>query len=410
MFFEWCKQFSHNHRTEVLELLTVYDIIMKLGESLYFVPSLLPSTLSFELTDDNMALNFNSSTTVTPDTENHHQNVEPLLHDDVDDQSSGEYHEPSYITTLVSRLSDNSQYKKTSPELHHSCEKSYTYLTIEHHNTLPTGNNFYNISLLDSVSFQKSADLSYATHESHLTAPKVEKGNSMFYPSLFRIWLSSFIPDGFWPRLLQMMVSDNEIREVVLKLIPASQHSSKYSLWNLWQSGIAIIYKKTTWLELRNEANCILEDGELINQYRNYRIFLSIYTMKFIELHENSSNTDCYLSCETVLRLSTKLLVLIEQLILELEEWFPGTLEHTVFGDVESYIPCCHCMYQEQVAIQFNYTKHIALYHNDLQRNVFWFGFEQLLHLYSKNESPVCQHHGKFSIEVCAPDIVSALW
>ncbi|XP_065896958.1 leucine-rich repeat serine/threonine-protein kinase 1-like isoform X2 [Dysidea avara] len=404
LFFDWFRKFSLGNQAEILELFAVYDIVMKLGES-YFVPLLLPNSLSVAPID-NASLNFGSSATVTTNIEeSDNQSLEPFLNDDVDNQqSSDEDDDPDYITV---RLPQDGQYKKTSSEPRHNSEKSNQYLTVVHHNTpLPTGNNFYNVSLLNSASFEKSTDLlsPYSTYKNYLSTSKAKQHNATLYPPLSRIWLSSFIPDGYWPRLLHRIVSDSEIREVMLKLIPASQHSGKYSLWSLWQSGIAIVYKKTTWLELKHEANFAMDDGKLVSQYKNCRIFLSIYTNKFVELHENSSNTN-YLSCETVLSLNTKLLVLIEQLILELEEWFPATLEHLTSGEVECYIPCYHCTQQGEVAYQFTYTDHIVLYHNELQHNIFCFSFKQLLQLYSINESPVCQRHGKFSIELCTPDI-----
>ena len=405
VLYEWCKQFSHNHHAEILELLTVYEIVMTLGES-YFVPSLLPNTLSYVPIDKSSV-----SFSIEPVT----GVVDEELLDDY--QSSGDDDDdPGYIIILANRLPKDSLLKNSIPEPYHSSdetkiEESNAYLTV-YHDTLPTCNNFYNVNLLNSVSFEESTDLlsPYSACNDYQTTFITKKPDGTFYPSLCRIWLSPFIPDGFWPRLLHMIVSDREIHEVMVKLLPTSQSSDQYSLWSLWQSGVAVVHQKITWLELKQEVNYKLDYEKLVSQHKNSRIFLSISTSKFVELHKNSPNTDCHFSGDTVLKLCTKLLVLIEQLILELEEWFPRTFTFAGrSGEVESYIPCYQCTHGGKEMTQFTYTDCVVLYDNDLQKEIICFSFEQLLQLYSRSESPVCQNHGKLLIELCAPDVVSTL-
>ena len=162
-------------------------------------------------------------------------------------------------------------------------------------------------------------------------------------------------------------------------------------------------------LELKYETNLTMNDDKnLVIQYEKYRIFLSINTNEFIILH--SADQEYSLSQQEVLSFTTKLLVLIEQLLLELDEWFPGTLEQTTYGGVMSYIPCYHCIHQEEIAVQLTYTKHIVLYHSGLKHNIYCFNFNQMLQLYSdNNKSAICQHHGRVFLEYCVPDIVSTL-
>ena len=412
ILFQFCKPFLCCNHTECLELLTVYDIIMKVGESSYFVPALLPSNISHlpekMVTVGNCAIHEHHQTRLTG------VGVKQISQEDtVDDQhSSDEDDGADYIVDLVDRAN------KDGMHLHHRLVHSTKEqrqirspaVTLENH-SLPNGNNFYNVDLMNSFSFEKStASLLQYDSKDTCAIPTINNKSSEtdFYPMLCRIWFSPFIPDGFWPRLLSRIVSHNDINDILLKLLPTIEHSQRYSLWSLWQSGVAIIHNNIVMLELKKETNFTMdEDNNLVIQYAQYRIFLSINTNEFIMLHSSGHNQECSLSHEEVFSLTTKLLVLIELLLHELEEWFPGAIEQSISGEVISYVPCYHCIHQGVLAKQFSYTKGIVLYHSSLKHNVHCFSVEQMLYLYSDNKSPVCQHHGKMFIEFCVPDIVS---
>jgi len=421
LFFQFCKPFLFSHHFECLELLNVYSIVIKLDESSYFIPALLPSTIS-QLSTLLRATSLDSHIIYKGN-----EHVQTLLtgkqfehtyQSGTDEQnSSDEDDNTDYISDLVDRVSRSDEHvqHRVNRLVHSDKEQAYFYSPVPSHKTrsLPSVNNFYNVHLMDSSSFEKSMVLSLlndgkGTGASALSNKDIE---ASFYPSLCRIWFSSFIPDGFWPRLLSMIVSDNEINSVLLKLLPKVQSpcDQKYSLWTLWQSGVTIIHNNIVMLELKHEPNLTMNDDKnLVIKYEKYRIFLSINTNVFIMLH--STDQKYSLSHQEVLSFTTKLLVLIEKLLLEIEEWFPGTLEQTISGGVMSYIPCYHCMHQEKVAMQFSYTKYIALYHSGLKYNVCCFDFNQMLQLYSDNDkSAICQHHGRVLLEYCVPDIVSTL-
>jgi len=397
---------------------------MKLGESSYFVPALLPSTISHKPPSTHLPRPISLGNYITHKDNEYFQShltgkkLEHTYQNGIDDQnSSDEDDNADYILDLVDRMSRSDEYMqhRISHLIHSDKEPVYFYSPEPSYKThsLPSSNNFYNVNLMDSSSFEKSVDL-FPTNDgketcaSALSNKDIEAG---FYPMLCRIWFSPFIPDGFWSRLLSRIVSDNEINNVLLKLLPTVQHprSQKYSLWTLWQSGVTIIHNNTAMLELKYETNLTMNDDKnLVFQYEKYRIFLSINTNEFIILH--SVDQEYSLSHQEVLSFTTKLLVLIEQLLLELDEWFPGTLEQTTFGGVMSYIPCYHCIHLEEVAVQFTYTKHIVLYHSGLKHNIYCFNFNQMLQLYSdNNKSAICQHHGKVFLEYCVPDLVSTL-
>jgi len=404
LFFHWCKPFSHH--SESLELFAVYDIIIDVGESTYFVPSLLPESSSELGDNDTLVCTVTNNNTTgagikTASKINHSIEASCSIEDEY---SSGE-DEEDYVKALANRvlkhdhcmLANHTSVKQKKPLLH---------------NQYPATNccNFYNINLMESSYFEKSTDLltPYVSRKVYISAPKVKDiADVSFYPPLCRIWFSRFIPSGFWQRLQSRIVSDAEIRNVLLKLLPLVQHHSLHSLWNLWQSGIAIIYKKTTWLEIKHESNFTLDNGKLVLRYGDHRIFLSIKTAEFILLHKTTVKTDSRLSCEMVLSLTTKLIVLIEQLILELDAWFPRTLQINPSGEIMSYVPCYRCIQDAKVSLYFSYTEHVMIYLNGYSDNIYCFSFKKLLDLYSAGKTPTCYHHGRFFVDLCAPDIVS---
>ena len=60
--------------------------------------------------------------------------------------------------------------------------------------------------LPDSVSFSKTNDI--------LTDVTMATSFDMCYQPLRRFWVSEYIPDGFWPRLICRIVNDQQIRKV----------------------------------------------------------------------------------------------------------------------------------------------------------------------------------------------------
>ena len=384
-------------------MFAVYDIIIDLGESSYFVPSLLPESSTVLGTNDTLVCTTANSSSTTGGAENHSTEASCSI----DNERSSDDNDDDYVKSLVARVLKHGHCKLAN-------QKGLTRSSkVLHRNqqSVTSSCNFYNINLMESSYFEKSTDLltPYVSRKVYYSTPKVKDiVDASYYPPLCRFWFSRFIPNGFWQRLQSRIVSDVEIKKVLLKLLPIIQHHSLHSLWNLWQSGIAIVYKKTTLLELKHEANFTLGDnGKLVLRYGDHRIFLSINTAEFIFLHETNVKADCHLSCEMILSLTTKLLVLIEQLILELDTWFPRTLQINPSGEVMSYVPCYRCIQDAKVSLYFYYTEHVMIYLIGYSDNIFCFSFRKLLDLYSACRTPTCHHHGRFFVELCAPDIVS---
>ena len=235
--------------------------------------------------------------------------------------------------------------------------------------------------------------------------------------NLYRIWLASFIPDGFWPQLVTRIISDGSISSVLSNFIPLEGNSCSLScanfdvpsLWKLYQKGLVIQYEQKKLLELKEISNKIKHFDNELNLSKKYasQVELVIYTSQMEKLHINE--------CQEIglrknaVRLASKLLVLIEQHILDIgEEWFPDTFSDTSNKDILSYVPCPLGLLQEDNCVSFshNSTDYPFLCFNDF--NVFCFSLRDILDAYAtQSKCIVCPTHKKLFVKQIAPDLVS---
>ena len=272
----------------------------------------------------------------------------------------------------------------------------------------------FNFDLHVSRSFEKAANLfspyDYKENFSHIVDNQTDITH---YPALCRIWLSPFIPKNFWFRLVSRIVSSAEIANVIVRLLPIVNSNSvkdtNFSFWSLWQQGMAIIHEGITLIEMKYEGN-VQRNGAVTDHQKRQKLLLSISTPEFVAYHQESSTShpDESLSSEDVLSLVTKLLVLIEQLILDICECFSGALTQDILGGVMSYIPCCYCLQSKSSFKQFTSShdnNNIMISYDD--HELYCFSFTEMLACYSGNTAVVCPRHGRVPVPLCAPDIVS---
>ena len=420
-----------------MELLAKYEIVLNLGESRYFIPSLLPSRLHQSPLIIDAPTNTATISTVHFSTA---QNVEYEDDDLSDDDDSGEYvnvmvnrakllGDDDYcivFTTadqdsccLQPRIKDNIKFAvpKPSKDRSFSLSSSFNDSRQAYPNSMQTNPDFFNFDLLTSRSFENATDL-FSTYkykeELHDTSSAEEETDLTCYPPLCRIWLSSFISNGFWYRLASRIVSTTEITNVLLKLLPNgavnsnSLKATNNSLWSLWKYGVAVIREGITFLELKYEDNVEIK-GEVVGHHKRHKIFLLISIPEFLSFHQKF-DSNISLSSKDILSQATKLLVLIEQLILEIGEWFPRTLMEDIFGGVISYAPCCFCLQNKNISKHSSITdadneEYITIIYKDQQLHCF--SFTELLSAYSSDQTVACPHHDKVPVQICAPDIVS---
>ena len=229
-----------------------------------------------------------------------------------------------------------------------------------------------------------------------------------------RVWLASFIPDGFWPQLLTRMISDDNISSLLSNFLcipinksrcSLSSLSDVTSLWKLCQKGLLIHHEQTKLLELKEVSNEIKNSTNELNLSEKYatQLELTIYTNQ-IALHNAYQES----SKQNVNKLASKFLVAIEQHILDIgEEWFPDIFYDTCGRELLAYTPCPVGLSQNNngCILHSDDCFHLTLHFGG--RRVFCFSARDLLDAYATQSRGInCPTHKKLFVHQIAPDMV----
>ena len=252
-----------------------------------------------------------------------------------------------------------------------------------------------------------------------LLSLKARDPHLILHHNLHRVWLASFIPDGFWPQLLTKMISDDNISSLLSDFLRIPTNKSRCSLktisdvtslWKLCQKGLLIHYEQTKLLELKEVSNEMISSTKELNLSKNYagQLELTVYTDQIATLHNAYQKR----SKENVTRSATKFLVAVEQNILDIgEEWFPDTFHDSWSGEILSYIPCPVGLSQGDngCVLHSDDSTHQFLHFGG--RDVFCFSVRDLLDAYTtQSRSISCPTHKKLLVQQIAPDIVSLVY
>lgn len=247
---------------------------------------------------------------------------------------------------------------------------------------------------------------------------KAKNSDSILLHNLHRIWMASFIPDGFWPQFLTRIILDEGISSILsaflfrpLKLKECSLNYASpdaLSLWKLYQKGFLIEYEQIKLLELKEVSNKINDSTSTSNlsmQYTN-QIELTLYTGQITGLYKKYQERT---SKQDVTRLITKLLVLIEQHILDIgEEWFPNTFYNTYSKEVLSYVPCPLGLLQNGSGCVIHSNS--STDHEFLRiggSDIYGFSLKDLLIAFTEQSRSInCPTHKELFVEHIAPDMV----
>ena len=198
-------------------------------------------------------------------------------------------------------------------------------------------------------------------------------------PPLRRFWLADFIPDGFWPRLICRVTSDQQIAHVgvlvcfchinmyviphkqVFEMIytevssPSSSANSKFDWvppspsrdrdtlnWTPWKTGMAFSYHGHTLMVIKQESN--EPSDKFFEKWQfnltllkaKYRIEAHIYINEWMALSNSCG--------ESFISQATKLVVMISMHVKSLAtNWFPKMLISSENQSFSTHIPCWKC-------------------------------------------------------------------
>ena len=281
---------------------------------------------------------------------------------------------------------------------------------------------FPHFNIVDSSSFENSLALpSSSSHQSNEKQwLKRSSVNLMQHPPLRRVWLASFIPDGFWPQILAKLILDDAICNILSVLLSGVLQSNEYtlnhassdafSLWKLSQLGLAVEYDKIKLIVLRQITNACdnSKDKYNLSEQYAYQIELTIYIHDILSVQKQQEELqDSHID---TIRLATRILVIIEQLILDIgEEWFPGTISDSRNNEILSFVPCplCVCSNDEDTPYK-NCIDQWFLY--CAGHKVVCFSFKQLLGAYAlPSRSVECPLHSEIPVQELVPDMVRTL-
>ena len=230
---------------------------------------------------------------------------------------------------------------------------------------------------------------------------------------LTRVWLSKFILDGFWPRLICRVTTDKHITRTLDSIVGMTtvQDGSGDSdipilNWIIWKTGIVYAYEEQPLLTIKQEINggggrsplpggmtCPLEGG--------VRVELTVY----VSVVKSMMDEDGLFIAK-----ATQLLVMISQHITSLvTDWFPGML-HGV-QEPKAYVPCWKCIARGSPKDEVSENRAGC---SDVV-GVLW-APDHPVHLFDADECIIpavreeklkCPVHGELDLKAMASDLVS---
>ena len=191
----------------------------------------------------------------------------------------------------------------------------------------------------------------------HLLNGTYSDDSEIVYPPLWKFWFSKFIPNGFWPRLICRLTTNQNINTILKSVFPVlledcgpfSSKDDMFLPWTLWRSGLALTCKKTLLLEVKE----VLNNSEL-NDHKEasakdcqFRVEACVNIPGWVTVTKQLSSQDNAAN-QDITGLATSIMVEIVKHVSSLAtDWFPGMLSgYFVEGRVPCYVPCWKCCYQ----------------------------------------------------------------
>ena len=190
-----------------------------------------------------------------------------------------------------------------------------------------------------------------------------DNSENTVYPPLWKFWFSKFIPNGFWPRLICRLTTNQNVNAILKCAFPqllddCGLHSSKDDMflpWTLWRSGLALTYKKTLLLEVKEALNNTGTSDSNEVKDSQFRVEACVNTPGWVTVTKQLSSHDD-VADQDIIRRATSIMVEIVRHISSLAtDWFPGMfIGVAIEGQVPCYVPCWRCCYQHSNTVEGN--------------------------------------------------------
>ena len=241
----------------------------------------------------------------------------------------------------------------------------------------------------------------------------------MYQPPVRRFWLSNYIPEGFWPRLICRVYKDQHISVILQKYVNSSSRK-EYIEWKTWRKGMVFISRGRTLVVMRLVDNHHGDPGIDQSDRRlligQYRIEVFIYVPEMIRIINELEESGCGLSgngphgnqpiapfdvtCD-----ATKMMVAVSNHVVSLSTWFIGMIS----GDKMGYTPCWRCVggvekEEERGNKGMDGAGYVV---NSNNMYVYSLPIEKCIIPASMGGTLPCPAHGELKVVHQAPDLVS---
>ena len=190
-----------------------------------------------------------------------------------------------------------------------------------------------------------------------------DKSENIFYPPLGKFWFSKFIPNGFWPRLICRLTTNQNVNTILkcafpLLLDDCGPHSSKDDMflpWTLWRSGLALTYKKTLLLEVKEALNNTGPNDYNEVKDSQFRVEACVNIPGWVAVAKQLSSHDTITDQNIVGRATSIMVEIVRHISSLATDWFPGMfIGVAIEGQVPCYVPCWKCCYQHSDNVKSN--------------------------------------------------------
>ena len=174
------------------------------------------------------------------------------------------------------------------------------------------------------------------------------------YPPLRKFWFSKFIPNGFWPRLICRLTTNQSINTILKSAFPmllddCGPFSSKDDMflpWTLWRSGLALTCKNILLLEVKEVLNNSAPNDASVKDCQ-FRVEACVNIPGWVKVTKQLSSHDSATDQDIAGRATSIMVEIVKHVSSLATDWFPGMFTgYYVEGQVPCYVPCWKCCYQ----------------------------------------------------------------